>query len=75
MFDSYPKEVYMPHINQLRTRELARAFLFVRHKGSYFKDLKGIAALKTYIRQFVYFTAEHPEFHKVVFHEMCTQTE
>lgn len=41
----------------------------------YFKDLEGIAALKAYTRQFIYFSAEHPEFYKVVFHEMCTQTE
>ena len=41
----------------------------------YFKDLEGIAALKAYTRQFIYFSAKHPEFYKVVFHEMCTQTE
>lgn len=41
----------------------------------YFKDLEGIAALKAYTRQFICFSAEHPEFHKVFFHEMCTQTE
>ena len=41
----------------------------------YFKDLEGLAALKAYTRQFIYFSAEHPEFYKVVFHEMCTQTE
>lgn len=41
----------------------------------YFKDLEGVAALKAYTRQFIYFSAEHPEFYKVVFHEMCTQTE
>ena len=42
---------------------------------SYFKDLEGLAALKAYSRQFIYFSAEHPEFYKVVFHEMCTKTE
>lgn len=47
---------------------------FEEVKG-YFKDLEGLAALKAYTRQFVYFSAEHPEFYKVVFHEMCTKTE
>ncbi|MDG2449710.1 MAG: TetR family transcriptional regulator [Saprospiraceae bacterium] len=42
---------------------------------AYFKDLHGIAALKAYTRQFIYFSAEHPEFYKVIFHEMCTQTD
>lgn len=42
---------------------------------NYFKDLEGLAALKAYTRQFVYFCAEHPEFYKMVFHEMCTKTE
>jgi len=42
---------------------------------SYFKDLDGLAALKAYTRQFVYFCAEHPEYYKIVFHEMCTKTE
>ncbi len=41
----------------------------------YFKDLEGLPALKAYTRQFIHFSAEHPEFYKVVFHEMCTQTE
>jgi len=40
----------------------------------YFKDLEGLAALKAYTRQYVYFCAEHPEYHKIVFHEMCTKT-
>jgi len=40
----------------------------------YLKDLEGAAALKAYTRQLVYFSAEHPEFYKVVFHEMCTET-
>ena len=43
--------------------------------GTYFKDLEGISALKAYARQFIYFSAEHPAFYKIVFHEMCTQTE
>lgn len=41
----------------------------------YFKDLEGLAAMKAYTRQFVYFSAEYPEFYKLIFHEMCTQTE
>lgn len=39
------------------------------------KDLEGLPALKAYTRQFIYFSAEHPEFYKIVFHEMCTETE
>ncbi|MEO1435652.1 MAG: TetR/AcrR family transcriptional regulator [Bacteroidota bacterium] len=42
---------------------------------SFLKDLEGIAALKAYLRQFIYFCAAHPEFHQIVFHEMCTKTE
>ena len=41
----------------------------------YLKDLTGVAALKAFTRQFIYFSAEHPEFYKVIFHEMCTKTE
>lgn len=37
----------------------------------YFKDLEGIALMKAYNRQFIYFSAEYPEFYKIVFHEMC----
>jgi len=40
-----------------------------------FKDLEGLAALKAYTRQLIYFCAEHPEYYKLVFHEMCTKTE
>lgn len=42
---------------------------------SYFKDLNGLAAVKAYTRQFIYFSAEHPELYKLVFHEMCTKTD
>ena len=42
---------------------------------SYFKDLEGLAALKAYTRQFVYFCAEYPEYYKLFFHEMCIKTE
>lgn len=41
----------------------------------YFRDLEGLAELKAYTRQLVYFSAEHPEFYKIVFHEMCTKTD
>lgn len=41
----------------------------------YFKDLEELAALKAYTRQFIYFSAEYPEFYKLVFHEMCTKTD
>ena len=41
----------------------------------YFKDLEGLAAMKAYTRQYIYFCAEHPEYYKMVFHEMCTKTE
>jgi len=37
-------------------------------------DVEGMAALKAYTRQFIYFSAEYPEFYKIVFHEMCTKT-
>jgi AcrR family transcriptional regulator len=47
---------------------------FIEVQG-YFKDLKGLAAAKAYTRQFIYFSAEHPAFYKIVFHEMCTKTE
>jgi len=43
--------------------------------ASYLKDLSGLVALKAFTRQFIYFSAEYPEFYKIVFHEMCTQTE
>ncbi|MFK7980279.1 MAG: TetR/AcrR family transcriptional regulator, partial [Saprospiraceae bacterium] len=43
--------------------------------AGYFQDLEGIAALKAFTRQFVYFSAEYPEFHRIIFHEMCTRTE
>lgn len=41
----------------------------------YFKDLEGLALMKAYTRQYIYFCAEHPEYFKLVFHEMCTKTE
>lgn len=41
----------------------------------FLKDLKGLAALKAFTRQFIYFSAEHPDFYKIIFHEMCTKTE
>ena len=41
----------------------------------YLKDLEGLSALKAYTRQLVYFSAEHPEFYKLIFHELCNRTE
>ena len=41
----------------------------------YFRDLEGAALAKAYNRQLIYFSAEFPAFHQIVFHEMCTQTE
>lgn len=42
--------------------------------AGYFKDLQGIGLLKAYTRQFIYFSAEYPEFYKIIFHEMCAKT-
>lgn len=53
-------------------QKLAERFQEVRR---YFKDLEGIPWIKAYTRQFVYFSAEHPEFYKIVFHEMCDPSE
>lgn len=39
------------------------------------QDIEGIAAVKAYTRQYIYFSAEHPEFFKIIFHEMCTATD
>ena len=41
----------------------------------YFKDLNGLPLMKALNRQFIYFSAEQPTFFKIVFHEMCTQTD
>lgn len=41
----------------------------------YFRDLDGVALAKAFNRQLIYFSAEFPEFHQIVFHEMCTRTE
>ncbi len=46
-----------------------------REVKSYFKDLEGVPWMKAYTRQFVYFSAEHPEFYKIIFHEMCNPSE
>jgi len=44
-----------------------------RYQGieGYFKDLEGVALMKAFNRQFIYFSAEYPEFYKIIFHEMC----
>lgn len=41
---------------------------------SYFKDLKGITLMKAYNRQFIYFSAKHPEFFKIAFHEIGNES-
>jgi len=69
-FDS-KKDLWQQAIIQL-SEKLKQKYIEVE---GYLKDLEGLAAFKAYTRQFVYFSAEHPEFYKVVFHEMCTQTE
>ena len=52
-------------------KKLTKRFLEIQ---SYFKDLEELSAMKAYTRQFIYFSAQHPEFYKIVFHEMCTKT-
>ncbi len=58
-------------VTQLGTK-LDQRFLEIQ---GFFKDLQGVEVLKIYTRQFIYFCGEHPEFYKIVFHEMCTKTE
>ena len=41
---------------------------------SYFKDLDGIALMKAYNRQFIYFSARRPEFFKIAFHEISNES-
>ena len=64
-------ELWKQSVDHLAEKLNAR---YIEIQG-YFKDLTGLPALKAYTRQLVYFSAEHPEFHKLVFHEMCTETE
>jgi len=64
-------DLWRRSVEHLISKLLAR---FTEVRG-YFKDLEGVAAFKAYTRQFIYFSAEYPEFYKIVFHEMCTQTE
>ena len=52
-------------------KKLDKRFLEIQEL---FKDLQGVAALKIYTREFIYFCGEYPEFYKIVFHEMCTKT-
>lgn len=42
---------------------------------SYFKDLEGLVLMKAFNRQFIYFSAENPEFYKMVFYEMGAPSE
>ncbi len=41
---------------------------------SYFRDLEGVPLLKAYNRQFIYFSAQHPEFFKIAFHEIGNES-
>jgi len=41
---------------------------------SYFRDLEGASLLKAYNRQFIYFSAKHPEFFKIAFHEIGNES-
>ncbi len=42
---------------------------------SHFKDLEGLPALKAYTRQLIYFSAEYPEFNKLISNEMGVKSE
>lgn len=42
---------------------------------SYFKDLQGVPLFKAYNRQFIYFSAKHPEFFKIAFHEIGNESQ
>ncbi|MEM1321836.1 MAG: TetR family transcriptional regulator [Bacteroidota bacterium] len=42
---------------------------------SHFKDLEGLPALKAYTRQLIYFSAEYPEFNKLISNEMGLKSE
>lgn len=47
----------------------------MQNLSSYFRDLEGIALMKAFNRQYIYFAAEFPEFHQIISHEMCMRTE
>ncbi|MEL6589804.1 MAG: TetR family transcriptional regulator [Bacteroidota bacterium] len=47
----------------------------LRETGRMLKDLTGVALMKAYNRQFIYFSAEHPEFYKIFIQEMYAGTE
>lgn len=47
----------------------------VQQIGGVLQDVTGTQLLKAYMRQFVYFTAENPDFHRVVALEMCARSE
>lgn len=56
--------------------QVAKKFLDrMEELEGYFKDLNGIAKLKAFNRQYIYFSAANPQFYKIVFHQMCAQTE
>ena len=39
-----------------------------------FTDLEGVALMKAYNRHFIYFSAKHPEFFKIAFHEIGNES-
>jgi len=65
------EDVWMQAVSKLGEKLHAR---YQRIEG-YFKDLSGLVLMKALNRQFIYFSAEHPEFYKIVFHEMCNPSE
>lgn len=60
-----------------KTVEWLREKLFehTQKVSSYFKDLEGVALLKAINRQYIYFAAEFPEFHKIISHETTMHSE
>lgn len=46
----------------------------LQHIEGFFKDLEGLALMKAYNRQFIYFSADHPEFYKIVSREIDTDS-
>ena len=65
------QDLWEQSVIQLGNKLMAR---FESVEG-YFRDLEGASLAKAYNRQLIYFSAEFPAFHQIVFHEMCTQTE
>ncbi|MEM8862482.1 MAG: TetR/AcrR family transcriptional regulator [Chloroflexota bacterium] len=43
--------------------------------SSVLQDVTGVQLMKAYMRQFIYFSAEHPDFHRMVALEMCARSD